>query len=106
MTWQQMAVGGVFALVLVGTVTLAIERRGYERGMDRCRAQQAEIERANREAIERAAERLMREASELSEKNRELEDALEDLETAAAAAPGADLVCLDAGSVGRLQSIR
>ncbi|WP_127143318.1 hypothetical protein [Pelagibacterium montanilacus] len=103
--WPLRIGAAALALAVLGTLYLAVERRGYERAMARCEAQQAEIERANRQAIENANRRLERLAKSLTEKSTELDHALSELDRAAAAGPGATDLCLDAVGARRLQSI-
>lgn len=102
---SKLLTAGAMIALMIGAY-FYVDNRGYERARAECEQQRVVQELANREAADLAAERLMREASELSLKNMELEDALAAIDQAAEANPDGDRICLAADSVGRLQSIR
>lgn len=80
--------------------------RGYERMRVECVAEQQRIEKANTDAANKAAGRLMKRADELSLKSLELDHALDENDKAAAADPGADGCGVGADSLRRLNTIR
>ncbi len=97
-------------LAALGAAYAYVRHQGYVAGFAeataRCAAEKAAQEAANRKAISEAEKRLFEVADQLSLKDMELADAIDEIDVAAAAEPGAGDQCLPALSVRRLQTIR
>lgn len=105
------AVAALIAVLgLLGGAYLYVRQQGYDAGYGaaqaECDAEREAQEAANRSAIQNAEKELLRQAEALSLKNMELDDALNAIDEAAGAAVGSDTLCLDAGGLQRLNTIR
>jgi hypothetical protein len=81
-------------------------REGFAVAEAACEAEQRKQELANRNAIDAANKQLLERADELVQKELQLDDYVKANDFLAAQEPGADSMCLPAGSVRRLNTIR
>lgn len=107
--WAYAAIAIVLLGGLGGAVTY-IRHEGYRDGeaaaTARCAEQQAKLARENQNAINAANKQLVERADELVLKELQLDDYVKANDLLAAAEPGADVLCLPAGSVRRVNSVR
>lgn len=110
--WRLVTVLGGLGLVLgaVGSLYAYVRHQGYADGYGiasaECEKEKAAQEAANTKAIQEATDVLRRAAANLNLKTLELDDAIEQIDAAAAADPDGATPCLPADSVQRLQTIR